>query len=225
MTPRRRNKRSQGIRQIRRTRALKVRSRGAAPCAPTSLRFARVAAYPPAHGALRARHVDRRRRRGRPSPPWATAPGATWSTSSPPWAPTWSSSSRQDRHRRFQPGHRHHQHAAGSDHRRRGRPAAPGGPNAWRRWPWAPRKSSAGGKLREGLVAGSTARFSTVRNFRTGPGPFPCPGDWHRGSAVAVIGARSAKSSAPTRRRPTGAHRRPAGAHRRVPCPPARGWA
>ncbi len=49
---------------------------------------------------------------------------------------------------------------------------------------------SYGGKLREGLVAGSTAQFLEVRNFELAQGRFLPDEDWHRGSAVAVIGAK-----------------------------------
>ncbi len=49
---------------------------------------------------------------------------------------------------------------------------------------------SAGGKLREGMVAGSTAEFLAVRNFEMAQGRFLPEEDWNRGSAVAVIGAK-----------------------------------
>jgi putative ABC transport system permease protein len=46
-----------------------------------------------------------------------------------------------------------------------------------------------GGKLREAMVAGSTAEFIPIRNFALAQGsPLPDE-DWNRGSSVAIIGA------------------------------------
>ena len=46
-----------------------------------------------------------------------------------------------------------------------------------------------GGKLREAMVAGSTAEFIPIRNFELAQGsPLPDE-DWNRGSSVAIIGA------------------------------------
>ena len=49
---------------------------------------------------------------------------------------------------------------------------------------------SFGGKLREGMVAGSTSQFLEVRNFELAQGRFLPDEDWNRGSPVAVIGAK-----------------------------------
>ena len=49
---------------------------------------------------------------------------------------------------------------------------------------------SAGGKLREVLVAGTTAQYIAVRRLALAQGRFLADGDWHRGAAEAVIGAR-----------------------------------
>ena len=49
---------------------------------------------------------------------------------------------------------------------------------------------SFGGKLREGMVAGSTAEMLPVRNFELAQGHFLPEEDWNRGSSVAVIGAK-----------------------------------
>jgi putative ABC transport system permease protein len=47
-----------------------------------------------------------------------------------------------------------------------------------------------GGKLREVMVAGSTAEFFPIRNFELAQGQGLPEEDWNRGSSVAVIGAR-----------------------------------
>jgi putative ABC transport system permease protein len=49
---------------------------------------------------------------------------------------------------------------------------------------------SVGGKLREGMVVGSTAEFIEVRQFKMAQGRFLPREDWNRGSQVMVIGAR-----------------------------------
>ncbi len=49
---------------------------------------------------------------------------------------------------------------------------------------------SVGGKLREVIVAGTTAQFLDVRNLKLGQGRFLADEDWRRGSAEAVIGAK-----------------------------------
>jgi putative ABC transport system permease protein len=48
---------------------------------------------------------------------------------------------------------------------------------------------SAGGRLREIVVAGSTADLLPIRNFELAQGRGLPDGDWHSGEAVAVIGA------------------------------------
>ncbi len=49
---------------------------------------------------------------------------------------------------------------------------------------------SVGGKLREVMVAGSTAEFIDVRQLKLAQGRFLPVGDWRRGPPEAVIGAR-----------------------------------
>lgn len=49
---------------------------------------------------------------------------------------------------------------------------------------------SFGGKLREGMVAGSTAQLLEVRNFALAQGRFLPDEDWNRGAPVVVIGAK-----------------------------------
>ena len=49
---------------------------------------------------------------------------------------------------------------------------------------------SFGGKLREVMVAGSTAEFIPIRNFELAQGSALPEEDWSRGSPVAVIGAK-----------------------------------
>jgi putative ABC transport system permease protein len=49
---------------------------------------------------------------------------------------------------------------------------------------------SVGGKLREGMVVGSTAEFIEVRQFRMAQGQFLPSEDWNRGSQVMVIGSK-----------------------------------
>ncbi len=49
---------------------------------------------------------------------------------------------------------------------------------------------SFGGKLREVMVAGSTAEFIPIRNFELAQGSGLPEEDWNRGSPVAVIGAK-----------------------------------
>lgn len=49
---------------------------------------------------------------------------------------------------------------------------------------------SYGGRLREIMVAGSTAEFIPIRNFELAQGRGLPEGDWNRGEAVAVIGAK-----------------------------------
>ena len=49
---------------------------------------------------------------------------------------------------------------------------------------------SFGGRLRETMVAGSTADFIPIRNFELAQGVGLPEEDWHRGTAVAVIGAK-----------------------------------
>lgn len=49
---------------------------------------------------------------------------------------------------------------------------------------------SVGGKLREGMVVGSTAEFIEVRQFKMAQGQFLPREDWNRGSQVMVIGAQ-----------------------------------
>jgi putative ABC transport system permease protein len=49
---------------------------------------------------------------------------------------------------------------------------------------------SVAGKLREGMVVGSTAEFIEVRQFKMAQGQFLPHEDWNRGSMVMVIGAR-----------------------------------
>ena len=49
---------------------------------------------------------------------------------------------------------------------------------------------SFGGKLREVMVAGSTAEFIPIRNFELAQGSGLPDEDWNRGSPVAVIGAK-----------------------------------
>ncbi|MFZ2854284.1 MAG: ABC transporter permease [Rhodocyclaceae bacterium] len=46
------------------------------------------------------------------------------------------------------------------------------------------------GKLREVMVAGTTAQFLEVRNLKLAQGHFLPEGDWRRGAAEAVIGAK-----------------------------------
>lgn len=49
---------------------------------------------------------------------------------------------------------------------------------------------NAGGKLRQVMVAGTTASYLKVRQMALSQGRFLADGDWHRGAAEAVIGAR-----------------------------------
>ena len=49
---------------------------------------------------------------------------------------------------------------------------------------------SYGGKLREVMVAGSTAHFLEVRRLTLAQGRFLAEGDWQRGASEAVIGAK-----------------------------------
>jgi putative ABC transport system permease protein len=49
---------------------------------------------------------------------------------------------------------------------------------------------SFGGKLREVMVAGSNAQFLEVRRLALAQGRFLADGDWRRGAAEAVIGAK-----------------------------------
>ena len=49
---------------------------------------------------------------------------------------------------------------------------------------------SYGGKLREVMVAGTTASYIAVRNMNLAQGHFLTDGDWRRGASEAVIGAR-----------------------------------
>ena len=49
---------------------------------------------------------------------------------------------------------------------------------------------SAGGKLREVMVAGTTAQYTQLRNMAMAQGRFLAEGDWRRGAAEAVIGAK-----------------------------------
>ena len=49
---------------------------------------------------------------------------------------------------------------------------------------------SVGGRLREGMVVGSTAEFIEVRQFKMAQGQFLPREDWGRGSPVMVIGAK-----------------------------------
>ena len=49
---------------------------------------------------------------------------------------------------------------------------------------------SAGGKLREVLVAGTTSQYLEVRHMALAQGRFLAPGDWRRGASEAVIGAK-----------------------------------
>ena len=49
---------------------------------------------------------------------------------------------------------------------------------------------SFGGKLREVMVAGSTAEFIDVRSLELAQGRFLATGDWRRGASEAVIGAK-----------------------------------
>ncbi|MFZ4624607.1 MAG: ABC transporter permease [Rhodoferax sp.] len=49
---------------------------------------------------------------------------------------------------------------------------------------------SVGGKLREVMVAGTTASYIAVRQMTLAQGRFLSEGDWRQGSAEAVIGAR-----------------------------------
>ena len=49
---------------------------------------------------------------------------------------------------------------------------------------------SVGGKLREVMVAGTTAEFIDVRRLALAQGRFLPPGDWRRGASEAVIGAK-----------------------------------
>jgi putative ABC transport system permease protein len=49
---------------------------------------------------------------------------------------------------------------------------------------------SAGGKLREGMVVGSTAEFLDVRQFKIAQGQFLPRDDWNRGAPVMVLGAK-----------------------------------
>ena len=48
---------------------------------------------------------------------------------------------------------------------------------------------SAGGKLREVMVAGTVAKYAQVRQLVLAQGRFLAPGDWRRGAAEAVIGS------------------------------------
>ncbi len=49
---------------------------------------------------------------------------------------------------------------------------------------------SVGGKLREGMVVGSTAEFLDVRQFKMAQGQFLPREDWNRGSQLMVLGAK-----------------------------------
>ena len=49
---------------------------------------------------------------------------------------------------------------------------------------------SAGGKLREVMVAGTTAQYTEVRRLSLAQGRFLADGDWRRGASEAVIGAK-----------------------------------
>jgi len=49
---------------------------------------------------------------------------------------------------------------------------------------------SVGGRLREGMVVGSTAEFIEVRQFKMAQGQFLPREDWGRGSPVMVLGAK-----------------------------------
>ena len=49
---------------------------------------------------------------------------------------------------------------------------------------------SYGGKLREVMVAGTTASYIDVRTLKLAQGHFLSDGDWRRGASEAVIGAR-----------------------------------
>jgi len=49
---------------------------------------------------------------------------------------------------------------------------------------------SVGGKLREVMVAGTTAEYLELRRMALGQGRFLSAGDWRRGAAEAVIGAK-----------------------------------
>ena len=48
---------------------------------------------------------------------------------------------------------------------------------------------SHGGKLRETMLAGTTAEYIDVRTLKLAQGRFLSPGDWRRGAPEAVIGA------------------------------------
>ena len=49
---------------------------------------------------------------------------------------------------------------------------------------------SAGGKLREVMVAGTVSQYAQVRQLSLAQGRFLSPGDWRRGASEAVIGAK-----------------------------------
>lgn len=49
---------------------------------------------------------------------------------------------------------------------------------------------SAGGKLREVMVAGTVSQYAQVRQLALAQGRFLSPGDWRRGASEAVIGAK-----------------------------------
>nr|WP_315490307.1 ABC transporter permease [uncultured Rhodoferax sp.] len=49
---------------------------------------------------------------------------------------------------------------------------------------------SAGGKLREVMVAGTVSQYAQVRQLSLAKGRFLSPGDWRRGASEAVIGAK-----------------------------------
>jgi putative ABC transport system permease protein len=49
---------------------------------------------------------------------------------------------------------------------------------------------SAGGRLREVMIAGTTAEYTQVRKLDMAQGRFLSPGDWRRGASEAVIGAK-----------------------------------
>jgi putative ABC transport system permease protein len=49
---------------------------------------------------------------------------------------------------------------------------------------------SAGGKLREVMVAGTTSQYLELRHMAIAQGRFLAPGDWRRGANEAVIGAK-----------------------------------
>lgn len=49
---------------------------------------------------------------------------------------------------------------------------------------------SVGGKLREILVAGTTAQHIQIRRFEMAQGRFLAPGDWRRGASEVVLGAK-----------------------------------